>query len=71
MGMTATRGVGREWEYPPVVAALEFMVLHPIMEYIRRQHVNIAEKLPCLPSYEIFIEEEQRAGTIQRMRWWD
>ena len=29
-GMTATRGVDREWEYPPVAAALEATGLHPI-----------------------------------------
>ena len=32
LGMTATRGVGGVWEYPPVVAALESTGLHPIMD---------------------------------------
>ena len=31
-GMAATRGAGRKWEYPLVVAALESVGLHPIME---------------------------------------
>ena len=29
--MMETRGLGGEWEYPPVVAALEAAVIHPIM----------------------------------------
>ena len=36
-GMTATHGAGRELEYPPVVAAMDATVLHPIGEYIRRR----------------------------------
>ena len=36
-GMTAARGAGREWEYPPVATALYAVATHPIMEYIRRQ----------------------------------
>ena len=31
MEMMAIHGVGREWEYPPVVSELEAAVLHPIM----------------------------------------
>ena len=31
MGMTATCGEGGEWEYPPMVEALEAAVLNPIM----------------------------------------
>ena len=49
-GMTATRGVGREWEYPPVVAAMDAAGLHPIRYYIRRRKVTIAESLACHPS---------------------
>ena len=30
--MTATHGVGKEWEYPQVVASLEAAGIHPIME---------------------------------------
>ena len=41
-GMTATRGAGGEWEYPPVVVAMEAVVLHPIREYIRRWQETIA-----------------------------
>ena len=29
--MTETRGLGGEWEYPPVVEALEAAGIHPIM----------------------------------------
>ena len=36
-GMTAIRGAGGEWGYPPVVVALEAAGLHSIMEYIRRR----------------------------------
>ena len=42
MGITVTRGSGREWCYSPVVVALESMVLHPIMEYIRMWQATIA-----------------------------
>ena len=31
-GMTETSGVNREWEYPPVVAAMEYAGLHLIRE---------------------------------------
>ena len=44
-GMTATRGAGGEWEYPPAVETLEAAELHPIMEYIRTGHANMAEKV--------------------------
>ena len=37
MGMMETRGADGEWEYHPVVAALEAAGLHPIMEYTRRR----------------------------------
>ena len=40
-GMTESRGAGREWEYPPVVASLEAARLHPIMDYIRMQQTTI------------------------------
>ena len=59
-GMTTTRGVEREWEYPPVVVALEAAGLHPIMEYIRRYHANISEKVTCHPIYELCVKAEQR-----------
>ena len=39
--MTVARGSVGEWEYPPVVVALEVVVLHTIMEYIRRRQKNI------------------------------
>ena len=44
-GITATRGADREWEYPPVVEALEAVGLHPIMKYIQRQKATIAKKV--------------------------
>ena len=62
---------GGEWEYPPVVVALEAAGLHPIMEYIRRQQATIAEKVACRPIYELCVEAERRPGTSRRMRWWD
>ena len=70
-GMTATRGVGRKWEYPPVVAELESAGLHPIMEYIRKWQATISEKVTCCPIYELCVEAERRLGTSRRMRWWD
>ena len=37
MGMTATRGTGKECDYPPVVAEMEAAGIHLIREYIRKQ----------------------------------
>ena len=71
MGTTATYGAGREWEHPPVVAEMEAAGLHTIVEYIRRRHVTIAEKVACRPVYEICIKVEQMPGTIRMARWWD
>ena len=34
--MMATHGAGREWEYHPVVAAMDAAGLHPIEDYTRR-----------------------------------
>ena len=44
-GMTAKRGVGGKWEYPPVVADMDATRLHKIREYIRRLQENISEKV--------------------------
>ena len=43
--MTATCGAGEEWEYPPVVAAMESSGLHPIGDYIRITQATILEKV--------------------------
>ena len=69
--MMATRGAGREWEYPLVVAALETAGLHPVMEYIRRRQATIAKKVACRPIYELCVEAERRPGTRRRMIYWD
>ena len=49
MGMMATHGAGREWEYPLVLAALEAVGLQIIMEYSSRRQVIMAEILACQP----------------------
>ena len=69
--MTLTCGKGGEWEYPPVVAAMESAGLHPIGEYIRRQQMTIAEKLACHPIYEICVKVERILGTIRMVKCWD
>ena len=69
-GMTATRGVGGEREYPPVVAAMESAGLHTIVDYIRRRQENIAEKVACCPVYKLCVEAERMPGTIRMVRWW-
>ena len=69
--MTVTRGAGGEWEYNPVMAALEAVVLHPIMDYIRRRQASIFENVACRPIYELCSEAEQRTGMIRRVRLWD
>ena len=61
----------REWEYPPMVAAIEAAGLYPIQEYIWRRRAIIAEQVPCHPTYELCIEEERRPGSRRVMRWWD
>ena len=69
--MTATRGAGGEWEYPPAVETLEAAELHPIMEYIRRRQATIMEKVACRPIYELYVDSERSPGTSRRMKWWD
>ena len=70
MGMTATCGASGEWEYPPVVEALEAAGLQPIMEYIRMRQATIAENVACGTIYEHCVEAERRLGMGRRMRWW-
>ena len=41
-GMMATRGAGKELEYPPFMAALEATGLHRIMDCIRSRQATIA-----------------------------
>ena len=53
------------------MAALKTAEQLPIMEYIRRPHATIAEKLSCRPIYELCLGVERRLGMSQRMRWWD
>ena len=65
------RGAGGEWEYPPVVEVIEAAVLDPIWEYIRGQQATIAERVACLPIYELCTEAERIPGTNQMVRWWD
>ena len=64
-GMMVTRDVGRDWEYPPVLASLESAGLHPTMQYIRRWQSNIAEKVSCRPIYELCSNVKQIPGKIQ------
>ena len=70
-GMTVTRGAVGEWEYPPVMAALESAGPHPIMEYNRKRQATIAENVACRPIYELYLEAERMPGTSRRMRRWD
>ena len=67
-GITATRGAGGEWEYPPVVASMEAAGLHPIREYIQRRQSTISEKVACHPIYELCAEAERTTGTIRMVR---
>ena len=70
-GMAGKRVTDREWEYPPVVAALEAAGLHSIQEYICRRQTTIVAHVACRPIYELYVETEWRTGTIQRMGCWD
>ena len=47
-GMTATHGEGGDWEYPPVVTAMECAGIHPIREYIRRWQATFSTMVACL-----------------------
>ena len=71
MGMTETRGVGREWEYPPVVAAMESAGIHPIRKYILRRYATIAEKVACCHIYELCAKAERIPRMSRMVRWWD
>ena len=68
-GMAAKRGAGGEWEYPLVVEAMEDAGLQPIGMYIKRRHTTIAERVACLPVYEIYTEAERIPGTSRIVRW--
>ena len=70
-GMTAKCVTDREWEYTPVVAALEAADLNPIKEYIRRRQVTIAAQVECRPIYELCTKVEQRPVMRRMVRWWD
>ena len=52
-GLTAKRGAGGEWDYPPVVEEMKTAGLHPIGEYIRRRQATISERVACRPIYEL------------------
>ena len=52
-GTTTKHGVGGEWEYPPVVEAMETAGLHPIGVYIRRWQATIVETVACHTIYEL------------------
>ena len=71
MGITATHGAGWEWQYPPVVAALEAVGLQPIRKYITRRQATISEKVAFCPIYELCAKAEQMPKMIWMMRWWD
>ena len=70
-GMMETRGAGREWEYPSVVAAMEAAGLHPIREYSRRRQAALEEKVACRLIYALCAKAEWMPGTIRMVRWWD
>ena len=40
------------------------------MKYIRRRQATIAEKVACLPIYELYTKVERISGMSQMMRWW-
>ena len=71
MGMTATCGACREWEYPLVVVVMEAIGIHTIKEYISRRHATIAEKVACCPIYELCVEAERMMGMILMVIWWE
>ena len=70
-GMAGKRVTDREWEYPPVVAALEAAGLHSIQEYICRRQTTIVAHVACRPIYELCTKAERRQGAIWMMIWWD
>ena len=70
-GMTVKYGSGGEWQYPPVVAALEAAGIHPIMEYIRRWQATILEKVACRTIYQLCVKAERMPGTSRSTGWWN
>ena len=71
LGTIAKRGAGGEWEYPPVVEAMEYAGLHPIGEYIRRRQTTISKRVDYRPIYELCTEAKRMLGTSKMVRWWD
>ena len=57
-GMTVTCGAVGEWESPLVVAEMESVGLHPIIEYIRKRKAKIVEEVAWRPIYELCVEAE-------------
>ena len=70
-GMTATHWAVREWKYHPLLVATKATGIQSIMEYIRRLHATIAEKMACRPSYELCVQAIRRTGMSLMVRWWD
>ena len=70
-GLMVTHWAGREWEYPPVVKAMESSELQPIGEYIKRRHVTISERVAYHLIYELCTEAEKIPRTSQMVRWWE
>ena len=58
-GMMAKRGAGGEWGYSSAVEAMEAVGLQTIGVYIKRQQMNIAERVACRPVYALCTELEQ------------
>ena len=59
----AKRVADGRWEYPPLLAKLESVGLHPIQDYIWRQKATITAQVACLPIYELCTESDKRMGT--------
>ena len=71
MGRTQKRGAGGEWEYPPLVEAMEAAGLHSIWEYIRSLKTTIVGKVVCRTIYELYSKAQPMPGTRRMVRWWD
>ena len=69
--MSEKVGAGRDWEYPLAVESTKSAGLHTFGVYTRRRKETIAERVSCLPIYELYKEVERMPGTSRLVRWWD
>ena len=50
---------------------MEAVGIHPILFYIRRRQMTIADRAACRSVYTLCTESERMTGAIRMVRWLD